>query len=86
MFVNFTHPFGYLCERISISNVISDDDTVSTSIVAGSNSLKSILTGCVPNLEFDNLAINIDSLDFKVHSDCGHEIIMEVIVDESYQQ
>ena len=55
-----------------------------TSIVAGSNSLKSILTGCVPNLEFDHFAINIDCLDFKVDSNCRHEIVMEMVVHKSY--
>ena len=84
MFVNFAHPFRNFCEGVSISNVIGNDDTMGTSIVAGSNSLEPILTGCVPNLKFDYLSINIDCLDFEVHSDCGHEIVMEVIVYESH--
>ena len=80
MFVDFTHPFGNFCKGISISDVIGDYDAMSTSIVRGGDGLESILTSCVPNLELDYLAINIYGLDFEVHTDGRHEIVVEVVV------
>ena len=78
--INFTHPFWDLGEWITIGNIVGYYDTMGTLIIATSNSFKSLLTGGIPNLEFNGLSIDINSSDFKVNTDCWHEIIIENII------
>ena len=49
-------------------------------VVAGRDSLKAFLTGCVPNLELDCLLINVYGPDLKVDTDGGHEVVREDII------
>ena len=80
VFVHFSHPFWDFCERISISNVISYYDTMCTLIITTSDGFKPFLTSGIPNLKFDSLVIHINSSDFEVYTDCGHEIIIEYVI------
>ena len=78
--IYFTHPFWDLCEWITISDVISYYDSMCTLIITTCDCFEPLLTGSIPNLEFDGLAININCSDFEVYTDCGHEIIIEYII------
>lgn len=53
---------------------------MSSFVVAGSDSLKAFLAGCVPNLELDCLLINVNCPDLEVDTDGWHEVVGEDIV------
>ena len=80
MFINFAHPLWNLRERFSISDIISDNNTVGTLIITASDSLESLLTCGIPNLQFNSFLIHINSSDFEINTDCWHEIIVENII------
>ena len=80
MLVNFAHPLRHLRKRISVSDIVCDDDTMSTLVIRRSDSLKSLLTSCIPNLKLDSFSIYVNGSDLEVYSDCWHEIIMENVV------
>ena len=80
MFINFAHPLWNLRERFSISDIISDNNTVGTLIITASDSLESLLPCGIPNLQFNSFLININSSDFEINTDCWHEIIVENII------
>ena len=80
MLIYFTHPFWNLGEWITISDIIGYYNTVSTFIITTCNCFKSLLTGSIPNLQFNCLSINIDCSDFEVHTNSGHEIIIENVI------
>ena len=80
MFINFAHPLWNLWERLSIGDIISDDNTVSSLIITACDCLESLLTSSIPNLQFNSFSININSSDFEINTDCRHEIIIENIV------
>ena len=80
MLVNLRHPFRDLGEWITIVNTISYYDTVSTFIITASDGFKSLLTGSIPNLEFNGLSIHINGSNFEVNTNCRHEIIIEYII------
>jgi hypothetical protein len=64
VFLYLAHPVFDGTETLTVSDVIGNDDTVSTLVVAACDSLESLLAGSVPDLELDSLAINIDGSDF----------------------
>ena len=80
MLIDFAHPLGDLGERFSISDIVGDNNTVGTLIITAGDGLESLLTSGIPNLQFDLLSVHVDRSDFEVHSDCGHEIIVENII------
>ena len=78
--VYLTHPLGHLGERVSISDIVGDDDTVGTLVVRGSDSLKSLLACSIPNLQFDGFSVYVNRSDFEVHTNRRHEVVMEDII------
>ena len=78
--VDLSHPFRDFGERISVSDVVSHDDTVSTLVVAAGDSLEPLLPGGVPNLKLDGLAVYVDCSDFEIYSDGWHEVVVENVV------
>ena len=80
MFVDLTHPLADLGKRISVSDIIGDDNTVRTLVVGRSDSLKSLLSGRVPNLKLDSFTIYINSSDFEVDSNGWHEVVVEDVI------
>jgi len=53
---------------------------VGTLIITASDSLESLLTCGIPNLQFNSFLIHINSSDFEINTDCWHEIIVENII------
>ena len=80
MFVDFAHPFGYLGEGVSLSDVISDYDTVSALIIAAGDSFESLLTSGIPNLKLYGLSIDINCSNLEVYTDGWHEIVVENVI------
>ena len=80
MFINFAHPLWNLRERFSISDIISDNNTMGTLIITACDSLESFLTCSIPNLQFNSFLIHINSSDFEINTNCWHEIIVENII------
>ena len=86
MLVDLTHPFRNLGKRISVSDIIGDNDTVSTLVVGRSDSLESLLSGSIPDLELDGLSVNVDCSDFEIYTNGWHKVVMEnVILFEKYE-
>jgi hypothetical protein len=46
--LDFAHPIFNSSEGLSVSDVVGNDDTVSSFIVTRSNGLESVLSCCVP--------------------------------------
>ena len=54
--------------------------------LTGSNCPESLLTGSVPNLKLDTLAVDVDGAYFKVNADGRYEARSERIVTEAQEQ
>jgi len=80
MLVDLAHPLADLSKRISVSDIIGDDDTMRTLVIRGSDSLKSLLTSSIPDLKLDCFSIYINGSDFEVDTNGWHEVIMEYII------
>lgn len=80
MLIDFAHPLGHLGERVSVSDVVRHNNTVGTLVVRRRDSLESLLSGSVPNLQLDSLPIDIYGSNLEVDTNCWHEVIMEHII------
>lgn len=64
VFLDLVHPVLNGAEALAVSDVVGDDDTVSTLVVAACDRLEALLASSVPDLELDGFAIDLDSSDF----------------------
>ena len=78
--VDFLHPLPHIFESVTVSHVVNDYYTVSPAVVAGRQRTKSLLTGCVPNLELNVLIIKRDRFDLEVDSNRVKEVLIERIL------
>ena len=78
--LNFTHPSVHGVERVTVRDVVDDDDSVGSLVVAGSDSLEALLAGRVPNLQLAHLLIDVDRADLEVDSDSRHEVLLELVI------
>ena len=60
----------YILVRFLVSDVVGYNDSMSSLVVRSSDGLEALLASSVPNLKFDFLSINIDSLDLTVINYC----------------
>ena len=77
---NFSHPVLDCRERFTIGDVVGDNDTVGTLVVAGCDGFEAFLPGSVPNLELDCLSVNFVITNLKVNTDCWHKVLTERII------
>jgi len=71
---------------VAVRDVVDNDDAVSAAVVRRRNCAKAFLTGSVPNLKLDCLALELDRADFKVHAN-GRNIALGVgVVRETKKQ
>ena len=80
VFINLSHPFTDFSKWISISDIISNNNTMSTFIVTRSDCFKAFLSSSIPNLKFYSFAINFNGTNFKIYSNSWHEIIMKYVI------
>ena len=80
MLINFAHPLRDFRERFSVRDIISDNNTVGTLIITTGDGLESLLSSSIPNLKFYCFAININSSNFEINTDCRHEVVIENII------
>lgn len=62
--LDLAHPGFDGREGLTVSNIISNDDTVRSLVVRGGDRLESLLASGVPDLQLDGLAFYFDGPDF----------------------
>ena len=80
MLLNLTHPCLNSRKALSVSNIISHNDTMCTLVVARGNCLKTFLSCSIPYLKFYCFAININSTDFEIDTNSWHEVFSEDVI------
>ena len=78
--LNFAHPCVDCIERVAVSDVVNDNDTVSALVVAGSDGLETLLARGVPNLELADFLVDINRADLEVNANRWHEVFLELII------
>ena len=77
--LDLSHPVLNSAERLTISDVVGDDDTVGTLVVAGSDSFEALLTCSIPNLKLDSFSVNFVIANLEVHADRGHKALRKSV-------
>jgi hypothetical protein len=62
--IDLLQPLLDVVERHLICDIVDNNDAVGTTVVAGSDGTESLLTGSIPDLEFDALAIHLNGSNF----------------------
>lgn len=57
-------PLLYIVERLLVSHVIDDNNTVRSTIIRRSDGSETLLTGGIPDLKLDSLSIKFNCADF----------------------
>ena len=80
------HPVVHVLVRLLVGDIIDYYNSVCSLVVGGGNGLEALLTGGVPNLELNLLAVHFNSFNFKIDADGRHKVVREHIVSESNKQ
>ena len=67
-------------ETLFINQAEADQEAICVRIRKGSESSEILLTGSVPNLQLDRLAVNLVVANLEVNTDGGHEVVSEDII------
>ena len=63
-----THPILDILEAFVLCAIVSQNDAHGSLIVGLRDGAEPLLAGCVPNLQFNVLAIDLHSLDLEINS------------------
>lgn len=63
-----------------MSDVISNDDSMSAFVVGCGDCLESFVTGGVPNLQFYLFFVDIHLPNFEIDANSGHEVVSECVI------
>lgn len=80
MLLNLAHPRLHCSETLSVGNIVGDNDSMSSLVVAGSDSFESLLAGGVPDLKLDSLSVHIDGANLEVDTDGGHKVFSKDVI------
>lgn len=83
--VDFLKPLLDIVIGLLICHIIYNYDAMGSAVVTGGDGTKPLLTGGVPNLQFDGLAVQLDGADLKVHPN-GADVALCVGVVSKTQQ
>ena len=84
--IDFIQPLLDIVKRVLIGDVVHDDDAVCAAVVRAGDGAETLLTGSVPNLELDHLAVELDRSDLEVDAN-GRDVRVRVrIVGETQEQ
>lgn len=84
--LDLVHPVLDGTEALAVGDIVGHDDAVRALVVARGDGLEALLSGGVPNLKLDGLAVDLNGADLKVDTDRRHEVVCEHVVRESQQQ
>lgn len=66
--IDFSEPVLDILEALFIGDIIDQNNSMSSLIIAGSDSLKSFLSSSIPDLKFNSFSLQIESSNFEINS------------------
>lgn len=72
-------------KRPLVGDVVDEEDAHGAAVVGGGDGAEALLTGCVPDLELDALAVQLDGTDLEVDADGRDEGRRERVFAEAQQ-
>ena len=78
--VDLAHPVSNSSEGVSVSDVISHNDAMGTLVVARGDSREPLRSGSVPDLELDQLIVDVDGPNLEINSNGRLEAFFEVVI------
>lgn len=86
MLFDLFKPINYIYESIISSNIICQKNAMSSSVKNSSYGTEGFLAGCVPNLKFHNLLINLSDKRSEFNTNSYLMLYFELIIHDSSKQ
>lgn len=71
--VNFGKPVFNILERLSVGDIVDENDTMGALVIRSGDGFKSLLSSSVPDLKFDGVSSSFEGSDFEINSDGRQE-------------
>jgi len=84
--VNFVQPLLHIVEGIGIRHVVNNNDTVGTTVVGRGDGSETLLSGSIPNLQFDSFCFQFNSANFEIDTNGGNVGFGVGIISKSQKQ
>ena len=84
--LNLAQPSLDVVEALHVRRVVYNDNAVRAAVVATRDRAEALLTGGIPNLQFDHLAVKVQRADLEVHANGGDVAISVAVVGKAKQQ
>jgi hypothetical protein len=84
--VDLVEPLLDVVKGFVVGDVVDDDDAVGAAVVRGGDGAEALLSGGVPNLELDCLAVELDGTNLEVDADGGDIRFRVGVVGESEEK
>lgn len=81
--LDFLEPLFQVFETVRAGDVVDEDDSVGTPIIARREGSEALLSGGIPNGQLDALPVHVHVLDFEIHANSGLDVFVERVVRES---
>ena len=80
MLIYLAHPLWHLGERLSVGDIVSNNNAVGALVITAGDGLESLLSSGIPDLQFYCFAVDINSSNFEIYTNCWHEVVIENII------
>jgi hypothetical protein len=80
------NPVVDILETEFVTDIINQKDAHRATVIGGGDGSETFLSGGVPDLQLDSLAIQLNRLDLEINTDSGDERRCELIITESKQE
>jgi len=84
--INLVQPLLYIVEGFLVGDIIDNDNSMGTAVVRRCNGTETFLSGCVPDLELNSLAVQFDGTNFEINTDSGNVRFGVRVIRESKEQ
>jgi len=83
MLVDIPQPLGDVVKALRVGYVIHEEDAIGAPVVTGGDRVETLLTSRVPDLQFDFLALELDSFNLEINPNCRDESRVECVIGKS---
>ena len=84
--LRFTEPILHILETLRVTDIEDKNDALSSLVIGRNNSLKLLLSSCIPHLQLDYTSSLVNSPNLEVHSNGWKKTLRKGIISESEEK
>jgi len=80
------HPISNIFERFLVRDIVHENNPHCSAIVRLCNCLEALLTGCIPNLQINLLAVDVHDFGLEINPGRADHVLVELIVGKPHHE